>query len=379
MPARFKVSLLLLLSLAHGVASAADRRMTAMDPITLVRDKIAALPDAVYLQRQAAAVADLPAEAAIAGARGTLIGAPRRVDASHTGPWWTLVLSARTASREAAVPWHTHATVVAVDVDRGIVRAGAAFARDAGKSPDRPDADGPQPPPAEAPVAPPPPGTAPGMPPPPEASRAGLAWIDVPGLLGMPQENARLALRVIDFDQPSNMALVQRLVDTTPLAMTPAADAAALVQRLRSAGQVGQRLPSFQRSADTPLLQGLGAGFTLARNGSALPLHAALRIELFAPMLVQPSRAAMRASDLPQPSAVVRAALLVLRRNLPTPYLVPIEVPVWTDTPPALGKPIEAAFSVDLAALLPAGAAEPGAQVYLLAGRHLAGPQVLPR
>lgn len=373
------LTLPLLLALALGLATAADRRVTPMDPTTNLKDQLAALPDAVYLQRQSAAVSDLPAAAALAGLQGVWIGAPRRVDAARGERWSALVLAAGTASREAALPWHTHAMLVACDVDRGTVFAAPAFPRDPSKSPDRPDTAPPSEPTDGAAAAPPPPSRASDIPPPPEPSSAGFAWLDVPGLLRLPHTNARVALRVIDFDRPSNPVLVQRLVDATPLPTTPAADAMALVARVRSAGQSALRLPSYRRSDQTPPLQGLGAVFTLSRQGQALPLHAALRIELFAPMMVQPSAAAMRSADVPAPTAIVRAALLVLRRNYPVPYLLPLEIPVWTDQPPALGKPIDAAFSVDLAALLPVGAAEPGAQVYLVAGRHLAGPEVLPR
>ncbi len=343
-----------------------------MDPIASLRDKLAALPDAVYLQRQAAAVDELPSEAAMAGARGTSLGAPRRIEASHAGTWWALVLNARTPSREAAVPWHTHAMVVAVDVDRGTVLAGPALPPRAGKIPDRTDTEG-QPPPNGA-TSPPPLGSPGGIAPSPEASSAGLAWLDVPSLLGLPRRNARLAVRVIDFDQPSNVVVVERLVDAAPLAMTSAAEAATLAKHLRRVTQSGQALPSFQRGVDTPALPGPGVAFTLARRGSSLPLHAAVRVELAAPMVVEPSRPA----ESPPPAAVVRAALLVLRKNVPRPYVLPIEVPVWSDHPLSLGTPIEAAFAVDLAAFAPAGAAEPGAQVYLLAGRHLAGPRVVP-
>jgi hypothetical protein len=368
----FVFSALLLVALATGVSHAAENRVRKMDVSTMLKEKIAGLGDNVYALRDDSAVAALPAEAALSDFQGLLLGAPRRVDLARNPEFAALLLAGRTPSRSARVPWHLNAVLVAVDIDRGAVFAGPAFPIDASKSPEPPE-PAPAPAPAPSVVMP----AVPGIPPPPEGSDAGTAWLDVQRLLRLPRQNSRLALRALYFDQFSNAAVVERVVDSTPLAQLPAADARALVARLRAAGQSTHKLPAYRRHESTPTLSAAGAAFTIGRSGSSVPLHAALRIELFAPMIVRQDAASRADKDLPLPAAVVRATVLVVRKDHNNPYLFPIEIPVWAEHELVPGKLIDAAFSVDLATLLPAAVLKSAAQVYVLAGRHLGGPVAL--
>lgn len=345
-----------------------------MDITALLKERIAGLADDVYSRRDQAAVAGLPPMAAMSGFQGTLLGVPRRVDLAREPGLTALVLSGRTRTRSHQLPWQRNAVLVASDVDRGTVYAGPAFHTGAGKSPG----------PAAAPLPPEPPppvpAGAPGVPPPPEGSNVGTAWLDVQDLLSPPLHNARLALRVLYFDQVSNAPIVQRIADATPLAPRTQADAQALVERLRQAGQSRHKLPMFRRHAASPALTGSGVAFTLGPIGESIPLHAALRIELAAPMLVQARPGGAPAGQSPPPpQAVLKATILVVRRNHPTPHVLPLEFPVWFDGPVVAGQLVEAAFSVDLATLLHPQALEAGSQVYVLAGRHLGGPVPLSR
>ena len=95
-------------------------------------------------------------------------------------------------------------------------------------------------------------------------------------------------------------------------------------------------------------------------------------------MLVQPA-SKVQTGATPLPAAILRVAVLVVMRDRNVPHVFPIEFPIWSPTPLTAGQTVDAAFSIDLATLLPPAALQPGAQVYLLAGRHIAGPQALVR
>jgi len=365
--------LLLLAAMAAAASPAAEKQVRSMDSTVMLMEKVAGLADAVYFRRDAAAVAALPGDAALSGFQGVLLGAPRRVDLSRETGLTALLVTGLTASRTASLPFDRNAIIVAVDNDRGTVFAGPAFVTDPSKSPEPPGAA-----PAVAPVAPQPPWPA-GMPPPPEASSGGTAWLDVSQLLDLPRQEMGLTLRVVYFDQVSNAAGVEQIGAPAPTTGLSTADALALVARLHAAGRSQHRLPVFKRGPETPALDRPGAAFVLGRIGSPLPLHAMLRIQLAPAMLVQPTISAAATAGTPPPAAVLRAAVLVVMRDRNEPHIFPIEVPVWSPKPLAPGQTIDAAFSIDLATLLPPAAMQPGAQVYLLAGRHIAGPRALTR
>ncbi len=380
------ITLFLLLWLAIAPAAAADKRVTPMDPKTTLRDKLAALTDTQILQRQDAAVDALPAEAALAGVQGVLLAAPRRVEAAHLGDWSALVLSAGTASRQARVPWHTHAMLVATDVDRGTVFAAPAFGRDPSKSPELPGESDPSQGAAVPRSASPAP-AAQAIPPPPEASSAGTAWVNVSTVLSLPRRPMQLALRLVYFDQVSNTVLVQQVGDGAAAGPTPMAEVQAVFARLAAAGQSVHRLPLFARHAATPAAPAEpGIALTLGRSGapgSPLPLHAALRLEMSRPMTIDPVRLQGQAPAAfvrnGPPKALMRASVLLLRPNYEQPYVIPVEFPVWSERELRAGEAVDAAFSIDLAALLPPAALQAGSQVYVLAGRHIAGPVAVGR
>jgi hypothetical protein len=372
MPPLFAQALLLAL-LFIGGTSVAETRKRTMDATTMLQERMAGLADAVYQRRDAAAVADLPGEAALSGFQGLLIGAPRRVEPGRDAEFHALLLSGRTPTQSQQVPWHDNAILVATDIDRGTVLAGPAFVRPATKSPEPPAAPRPpEPPPQVAPAAP-------GVPPPPEGSNAGTAWLHVPSLLPLLPHNARLALRVLYFDRVSNAALTQRFVDTTPLSPRSLAEATEIVTRLRAAGQSAHKLPVYRRHAATPVApEASGVAFTVGPIGPTMPLHAALRVEVSVPMLVRGASSAGPGNEAP-PRAVLTATVLMVRRNHTEPHVLPIEFPLWSDKELVAGQTLEAAFSIDLATLLPPSAIEPGAQIYVLAGRHISPPQALRR
>jgi hypothetical protein len=344
-------------------------RMDARDRLTA---RIQALPDDVYLRQDDGAIASLPQEALSAGFAGLALGAPRMVDLGSAQVLPALLLTARSEARSAEVNWRRNAIVVASDVDRGEVFAGEAFLPDPSKSPER-DPRPNQRKPAQA----------------PRSSQAdallaqlghgdsaGTVWLDFRSLLKLPAENRRWALRVLYFDEVSNPALVAVKGKSGGPGAMSAADADKLVARIRAAG-MRDGLPRYARSPDTPRLESAGVAATLASSasrGRPIPLHGLMRVELSAPMLVQPAPSGAQGKP---PGAVLRGAVLVLMKDESTPVRIPLEVPIWSDRPLKAGELAEAAFSIDLARALPSEARAGTFQVYVIAGRHLSGPHAL--
>lgn len=381
--------LALVLAIGVGISPAAYPQTRPMNAPTALTQQLAALPDVVFHRRDEAAVHRLPEQAAMSGFQGVLIASARRVDRRADPQANVLVVTGRTRSREQRLRWHDNALLVAVDVDRGAVWAQPAFPVDPSKAPvDQPNA---LPQPASAPSTPFDRAAlalaSPDIPPPPEASAGGRAWIDAAAVLDLPRQPMRLALRLFDFDRVSNLAASELLDDGESPGPTPMAEVADLYTRLAATTTSAHPLPSPIRGPATPTaLTAPGIAATLSRPGvdagqpaQPVALHVALLLEPTRPMLIA---APLRGQALPPvfshtgpPTAVVRASVMVLRPNQPASYLIPVSFPIWSVTPS--GAPIAAAFSIDLAAHLPAAALQSGHLVYVLAGRHLAGPLTL--
>jgi len=367
-------------ALALGIAPAGygqgkDNGVTGMDARDRLTEKLRGLPDEVYLRQDAGAVSSLPREALAQKFKGLALGAPRAVDLASTEAVPALLVLARTAARSAEVDWQRNAIVVASDLDRGEVVAGAAFLPDPSKAPERaPRAD------QRAPKAPASPPTDPVRAQLGEGNSAGTVWLDYRSLLQLPPESRRWALRVLYFDEVSNPALVEVKGKTDGPGPMSADDAVKLVAQMRSAG-TRDGLPRYFRSAETPQLQSAGIAAALgavAPKGGArqIPLHAAMRLEASPQTLVQPAGAVAASGQRP-PAAVLRAAVLVLVKDRSTPVRIPLEIPVWSDRPLKPGELVEAVFSIDLAAAMPKAAAAGTYQVYVIAGRYLSGPHAL--
>jgi len=364
-----RVALGLLLALP---AAATGPGGPAASRAAMLNEAIAGLGDEVYLRRDDAAVRPLALQAAQAQFEGLLLGAPRRVDAAREGRFSALLLAGRSAARARALAWETNAMLVAADVDRGAVFAGPLVVIPADKTGVLPPAPAPEP------------AGDPALEVQGEGHRAATVWLGLPELLDLPLRTSRLVLRVVHHDQVSNPAYVALLAKEPAAGPVPPADAAALIERLRQAGQGPLGLPAFRRGPQTPTLPTAapGVAFELATAGApsgALPLHAVLRLEATPAMTVQPPPAGSPPTRPPPPSALLRATVMVVLRDQPHPYLLAVEVPVWSAAPPAPRQLVDGAFSVDLATLLPPGAPRTGALVYVLAGRHIAGPQALVR
>lgn len=352
-------------------AAAQEKGAKQMDAKERLSATIRGLPDEVYLRPDHAAAASLPEDALDASFTGLLLGAPRAIDLSSGASIPALLLAARSAARSAQVDWHGNAIVLASDVDRGDVFAGEAFPIDPSKAPEAP------PPPRAAPKP-----AAPGS---PDAdvraqlgagASAGNVWLDFMKLLRLPAESRRWALRVLYFDEMSNPALVQVQAQAAGPGGPSAADAEKLVARIRAAG-MRDGLPRYARSPDTPKLESAGVVATLpssAPRGRPIPLHGLMRVELSAPMLVQPAAAAGPGKP---PAAVLRGAVLVLMKDESTPVRIALEIPIWSDRPLKAGELAEAAFSIDLARALPGDARAGTYQIYVIAGRYLSGPHAL--
>ncbi len=371
---RHRTTLLLAAWLLVAPVWANDKGPRPMDALRTLTQRLSALDDAVYARRDETAVANLPLQAAELDFRGLALGAPRAVQAASGRPLTlnALLLTGTDPARAQSLDWHANAMLVAVDIDRDQVFTAPAFRTDPSKSPAPRESD------AAPPVAPTKPAPPSAIPPPPAAATVGLAWLDAAGLLGLSARSARLQLRLIAFDQTSNPALVEVRSDQPGPSNTPMPDALSVMGRLAAAGQSADGLPVFKRTGATPGLAQPGVVFALGGGARPAVVHAALKLELSAPMILGPAPGPAPSSR-PLPSALVRANLLVVHRNRAQAHVVPVSFPVWSPRPPRVGETIEAAFSIDLASHLPAAALPAGAQVYLQAGRHWYGPRTLGR
>ncbi len=351
-----------------SAAPAADTPQRTRASHTM-KNAVAALADEVYLNRIDAAVQPLAMQAATVGFEGLVLGAPKRVDAGKHAAFSALVLTARSASRSRKLPWNDNAMLVATDVARGSVFAGAAVVVDASKIRE-----------PAAPPEPPAPPIDPALEALGEGRSAGTMWLDVPGLLNLPQRTARWVLRVVYFDQVSDPATVDVMTKLPVEGGVPQAAAKALVERIRAAGPSAHGLPVYRASAATPTLSGPGIAATVAPlGGGALALHVALRVEVSKQMLVDKPAKSGSAGEARPPSALLKSTLLIAVRNTAQPFLLNVDIPVWSERELQGGELVDAAFSIDLASMLPAAALQSGAQLYVLAGRHIAGPQALVR
>lgn len=339
--------------------------------------KLQTLDTDAYLRKDKSSVRNLPTQALQQGVRGLLLSAPRTLDGRTVQAVPALLLTARSQARSDALPFRDSAVVVATDLERGDSYAGPAFVVDHSKVPAGVAGDPPPAPPAAHPVH-----SA------EEQARldalghgdsAGLMWFDFRELLGLPVESSRYLLRVFDFDEVSNPALVAVTADKAAVELSAAA-ADAVVERSHPSAQ-STGFPRHGRDERTPALTGPGAALTLGqvafREGTRhVPVHGALRLELTRPMIVAPP-SATGGHHARTPRAVLRATVLVLMKNMAQPMLAQVEVPIFGERELHAGDVVDAAFAVDLATILPPKPRAGLYQVYLLAGPFLSGPYPL--
>ncbi|MBP8306097.1 MAG: hypothetical protein KAY46_02470 [Burkholderiaceae bacterium] len=363
----------------HGFA--ATNRTPAMDDAEQLLARMRQMTDSAYMAGDQSSVATLPADALRSQFRGVLLGAPREVDLDAGQRVSGLALIGRSKARSVEVSWRANAIVVATDVERGVVRTAGAFDIDTGKEGERPRA---KPLPTAEPVR----SAA-------EKARlealgdgdtAGFVWLDVSRLLDLPRESARYVVRVLYFDQVSNPAVVNVRARTSQPAAEPLAAASAQASLSAVTQQAStQGLPRFGRGSLTPSIEGPGVALNLGVPGVVAGArqwlaHGVLKLELSRQMIVGSatvSGAPLAAGSSKPPAALVRATVLVLMKDQTRAMRLPLDIPVWSDHALRAGEVVEAAFSVDLATVLPASPPPGIYQVYLLGGPYLSGPHTL--
>lgn len=356
----------------------------AMDDAERLLARMRSLPEAAYEHRDARSLDGLTTEALKLRFRGMLLSAPGTVDGGTDAGVPALLLMARSRARSAALPLQRNAIVVATDLDRGNTYVGPAFRSDPSKVPAF-DATSGQAPQGPSPIN-------------PTRSAeeqawleelgdgdsANLIWLEFGKLLGLGSRPARYALRVIDFDEVSNPAFAQVENDTVAEAVIPPEAVASAVARLRATDS-SRGLPSYKRTAQSPVLAGPGAalklGMPVNRNGvREYAAHGSIKLEVSRQMIVGPSASGQQPTGEPSdrtPSALLRASVLVVMKGHARAMKTDVEIPVWTERTLRPGDVVEAFFSVDLAPVMPAAPPAGVYQVYLLAGPHLSGPHPL--
>lgn len=352
-----------------------------MDEAEQLLAKMRQMADSAYRAGDRSAVASLPSEALRIQFRGILLGAAREVDLDAGQRVSGLALIGRSKARSEEISWRDNAIVVAADIERGVVRTAGAFDIDTGKEGEPPRGK------PRAPTVEPVRSAA-------EKARlealgdgdtAGFVWLDVGQLLKLPREPARYVIRVLYFDQVSNPAVVNVRAKTSQPAAEPLAAATVQARMAVVAQAAAHGLPRYGRSPLTPVIDGPGVALNLGAPGVVagarqLPAHGVLKLELLPQMIVSAapgSGAPAPAASPKPPSALVRATVLVLMKDQTQAMRLPLEIPVWSDRALRAGEVVEAAFSVDLAAVLPATPPAGVYQVYLLSGQYLSGPYAL--
>jgi len=344
-----------------------------------VMAQLATLSEEVYFRQDQSVATTIPLTVLSSGFKGLALAAPRiiRLDTHNTLP--ALLVTGESKSRSAAFPLSQNALLIAADIDSGKVISGEAFPGDPSKSPPDDKPPGREKPKQEKSSARPDP-DAEG-----DGDMAGTAWLDFRKLLDISWRPARLALRVIAFDEVSNPVFVTlESEQTIGIEFFPPDVAAEVVRRNKTAEELGRGLPKFVRSRETPRLKSSGVALALetdrARPGTSLPVHGALRLELSFQSIVRrrqdsATREANGGPDLP--AAVVKATLLVTIMNRDVPARIDLNIPVWSDHKLQFGEEIEAAFSLDLATALPMEFVPGEYCIYLVAGPYLSGPHKL--
>lgn len=353
-----------------------------MDEAEQMLARMRQMTDSAYMAGDQSTVATLPADALRSQFRGVLLGAPREVDLDAGQRVSGLALIGRSKSRSVEVSWRDNAIVVATDIERGVVRTSGAFDIDTGKEGERPRAK------SRPPIAEPVRSAA-------EKARlealgdgdtAGFVWLDIGRLLDLPRESARYVVRVLYFDQVSNPAVVNVRAMTSQPAAEPLAAASTQASLSAVTQQAStQRLPRFGRGPLTPSIEGPGVALNLGVPGVVAGArqwlaHGVLKLELSRQMIVGSttvSGAPSAAGSSKPPAALVRATVLVLMKDQTSAMRLPLNIPVWSDRALRAGEVVEAAFSVDLATVMPASPPPGAYQVYLLGGPYLAGPYAL--
>lgn len=337
--------------------------------LAMLNQLIADLPDEVYFTRNDAATGQLASRAASSLFEGLLLGGPRRVELRRQPSFSALLLTSTSARRAREVPWNWNAMLVATDVARGDVFAGPALAppEDKIRQPSR--------------ALEPPPSTAgdPSLEALGDGHSAGIVWLDLPGLINLPPRSARLALRVISFDQVSNPCVVDMLTGDPVEGEIPVKQALSIAERWQtSATATGLTLGA---GPATPALPGPGVAAALSsRSGAVLPLHVALRVDLSRQMRVEkPPPTTNPASGARLPAALIKATVLAVVKNVSDPFVGVVEVPIWANEALTTGAPVAAAFTVDLGRLLPARALQGDTRLYVLAGSFITQALTLPR
>lgn len=319
-------------------------------------DALLALDDDAVLAFDEERASDLELRALDRDFLAIRIRGPERLDLQTRDELPLLLLSRTTGLRDWQVTPQRNAVLVSVDQSTGTVRTAWAFPTHKRINVERMQRslrEGDLPEPEDA-----------------DSVMVTAQRLAVRQALDLPWTAGEHCLTLIRYDWPSNTVRVRlEAQPVKPVAPYPLEDA----RRLASGTDASRA--GFERDGQTPELEGAGAMLRVPDSARAedsrFVVRGALRLPAPAGCIV----ARGDAEDSRLPAVVLRAALLLVKRDELSPVRAELEVPVFSEAAVAPGDEVDGCFAVDLYALgLRQQLLEGDTQLYLVAGSHVAGP-----
>jgi hypothetical protein len=363
-------------------------RTSGMEETHPVVRGLEGLTDDVYYEQPDQLPEPLASAILAIGPGSLFLGGPKKTDLSVQATLPLQLVSGDSLAREKYVAPERNTGFLVVDLATGSARCTGAFPPDTSKTENVVPATGRSAPlPKDFGTTPDPKPSPPGEPPPPPVAPDFIeqAWIDARAIEAVAWSPGRYAIRVIELERTSNM-VVATLVDpkstNTPPGF-PADVAVELEADARRANSEPDGSRAFTRGAETPVLSGPGAAFSMdskiSIKGGPIEFRGTARFPLGASMLVDPKSFAEQEPEPPileadLPQAIVPVSILVTEVGRMPPRLHEVRVPYSTGGELRAGDEVDVAFALDLNEV--AGPFGRGTYfVYLVAGEHIAGPQ----
>ena len=303
---------------------------------------------------------------------GLAINAPKTIDVTEHEQFPIILLSQKTSVRNWEVEFRLNTTVIASELDRGVIFVRHAFP--SGRRMDPAEVEksmsGPRPTGDDA-----------------TAISSGVEALDLREVCILPWEQARCAITVITHDWISNTITVELKGETGDAAektehFFPREQAILLADRVReSRGEPGD-LPSFDPSPGTPKLEDIGAALSIpseiSSNADQIPVYGAVRMRTPAGAVVEPKSSdtaeSADSSETEIPTVVFTGALILAQKDVTERVRVDIPIPVYTKSAVKPGDIVEGYFGFDLKIHIPELLPGTDCHAYLIIGEHIDGP-----
>ena len=303
---------------------------------------------------------------------GLAINAPETIDVTEHEQLPIILLSQKTSLRNWAVEFRLNTTVIAVELERGVVFVRHAFP--SGRRMDSAEVEksmsGSRPTGDDA-----------------TAISSGVEALDIREVCVLPWEQARYAITVITHDWTSNTIMVELKAEEGDATeeteyFFPREQAILLADRIQESSNEPGGLPSFAPSPGTPELENIGAALSIppeiSSNAAQIPVYGAVRMRTPAGAIVesQSSDTAENgdSSETEIPTVVLTGALILAQKDVTERARVDIQIPVYMESAIQPGDIVEGYFGFDLKIHIPELLPGTDCHAYLIIGEHIDGP-----